>query len=73
MTEYQKDIAMYGCTTEDILEAMENAITGAEFLAISIMSDAQVMIEMGRGEEARQFINRAKFIMFKNMEKRWEA
>ena len=69
------EVRMYGCTEAQMREAVEQSITyrfsGPAMMAASILSDAQEMIntEYGevdsmRAEDARQAINRAKWIMF---------
>jgi hypothetical protein len=66
---------MYGVTEAGMREAVESSLTfrfsGPAMMAASILSDAQEMIstEYGeidsmRAEDARQAINRAKWIMF---------
>jgi len=76
MNESQKrDIRMYGCTEAQMREAVEQSLTfrfsGPAMMAASLMSDAQEMIntEYGevdymRAEDARQCLNRAKWILF---------
>jgi len=39
---------------------------GLSMLAMSILSDAQECIAVGRNNMARQFINRAKFVISQN-------
>ena len=60
---------MFGCSKEELLEVCENAqqpyMGGLSMLAMSILSDAQECIAMGHNNMARQFINRAKFIISK--------
>ena len=75
LTERQKrEVSMYGCTEEQMREAVEHSITfrfsGPGMMAMSLMSDAQEMIntEYGevdymRAEDARQCLNRAKWII----------
>ncbi len=75
LNESQKrDIRMYGCTEAQMREAVEQSITfrfsGPGMMAMSILSDAQEMIntEYGevdymRAEDSRQAINRAKWIL----------
>ena len=69
------EVRMYGCTEAQMREAVEQSITyrfsGPAMMAASIMSDAQEMIntEYGevdsmRAEDARQALNRAKWILF---------
>ena len=76
------EVRMYGCTEAQMREAVEQSITfrftGPAMMAASLMSDAQEMIntEYGevdymRAEDARQCLNRAKWILFTYvMEKR---
>ena len=76
LSERQKrEIRMYGCTEAEMREAVEQSITfrfsGPAMLAASLMSDAQEMIdpEYGkvnakRADYARQFLNRAKWVVF---------
>lgn len=74
-TKEIQQVRMYGCTEAQMREAVEQSITfrfsGPAMMAASILSDAQEMIntEYGevdymRAEDARQAINRAKFILF---------
>ena len=71
----KKEIRMYGCTEAQMREAVEQSITfrhsGPAMMAASLMSDAQEMIntEYGdidymRAEDARQCLNRAKWVLF---------
>jgi hypothetical protein len=71
----EREIRMYGCTEAQMREAVEGSSTfkfsGPAMMAASIMSDAQEMIntEYGevdfmRAEDARQALNRAKWILF---------
>lgn len=76
LTEQEKrEVRMYGCTEAQMREAVESSITfkfsGPAMVAASMMSDAQEMIntEYGevdymRAEDARQQLNRAKFVLF---------
>jgi len=76
LTDQEKrEVRMYGCTEAEMREAVEQSITyrfsGPAMMAASILSDAQEMIstEYGevdsmRAEDARQAINRAKWILF---------
>ena len=75
LTDVEKrQVRMYGCTEQQMREAVEGSLTfrfsGAGMMAMSILSDAQEMIstEYGevdsmRAENARQAINRAKWII----------
>ena len=76
LTEQQKrEVRMYGVTEAGMRESVESSITfrfsGPAMMAASLMSDAQEMIntEYGevdsmRAEDARQCLNRAKWILF---------
>jgi hypothetical protein len=76
LTEKQKrEVRMYGVTEAGMRESVESSITfrfsGPAMMAASLMSDAQEMIntEYGdidymRAEDARQVLNRAKWILF---------
>lgn len=70
----QKEISCYGCTVAQMREAVEQSLTfrfsGPVMMAMSLMSDAQEHIsdEYGevnwmRREDARQALNRAKWIL----------
>jgi hypothetical protein len=74
-TQQQQEIRMYGCTIEQMREAVEESLTyrfsGAAMYAISMLSDAQEMtahytgghIDMMVLEDQRQLLNRAKWIL----------
>jgi hypothetical protein len=76
LTEQEKrEVRMYGVTVAGMRESVEDSITfklsGPAMIAASMLSDAQEMIntEYGevdymRAEDARQAINRAKWIIF---------
>lgn len=76
LTEQEKrEVRMYGCTEAQMREAVESSITfkfsGPAMVVASMMSDAQEMVntEYGevdsmRAEDARQQLNRAKFVLF---------
>jgi len=78
-TEYEKsewDLQAYGCRAI----AIDNAIKNYQdplMLAASMLSDAQEVIsgEYGKPdtETARQFMNRAKYIIFKMMKEEKNA
>lgn len=64
------DMQMYG--VEDINDFFENVkrcatykITGGFMVVAGLMSDAQEMIAYDSPEQARQTLNRAKFLQFK--------
>jgi len=61
---------MYGCTHAELVSMMNNPMNnpmnfrnGHFMLAMSILSDAQEAIVHNEKNMARQFINRAKFVM----------
>ena len=59
-------IDMYGCTHDDLVCMMNNPMNfrnGHYMLAMSILSDAQEAMVHNEKNMARQFINRAKFVM----------
>ncbi len=71
----QRDIRMYGMTEAELREEVEQDLTyrysSPATLVASLMSDAQEMIdpEYGkvnakRADYARQFLNRAKWVVF---------
>ena len=75
----QREIRMYGVTEAGMREAVEQRLrsTTPAMMAASIMSDAQEMIntEYGevdymRAEDARQALNRAKWILFEYCDNR---
>ena len=71
----KQQVRMYGCTEAQMRESVEQSITfrfsGPAMMVASLMSDAQEMVntEYGevdymRAEDARQCLNRAKWILF---------
>lgn len=75
----EREISMYGCTEASMRENIESSITfkfsGPAMIAAGILSDAQEMIctEYGevtdkRAEDARQAMNRAKWVLFEYMD-----
>ena len=82
LTEKQKrEVRMYGVTEVGMREAVESSFTfkfsGPAMMAASLMSDAQEMVstEYGevdfmRAEDARQCLNRAKWILFEYVMKK---
>jgi len=76
LTEQEKrEVRMYGVTVAGMRESVESSITfkfsGPAMVAASIMSDAQEMInpeyvdvDYMRAEDARQCLNRAKWVLF---------
>jgi hypothetical protein len=53
---------MFGCTSEE-LETIVDAQHPRLSIALSVLSDAQELIRLGQTEDARQAINRAKYMI----------
>ena len=77
LSEQQKrEVRMYGCTEDQMREAVEQSLTfrfsGPAMYASSLMSDCQEMLAHDNGgsydfmivEDVRQTLNRAKWILF---------
>ena len=69
----ENEIKMYGCTKDDLIEMLEDSIGSYEMLAMGIMSDAQHVMAHGDTETARQFINKAKWVLQQTMKARKAA
>lgn len=68
LTDQEKrQVTMFGCTESQMREAVEDSLTfrfqGAAFMAASLISDAQEEMKWDN-ENARQTLNRAKWILF---------
>jgi len=71
-------IKMFGCTLEELDNMAENNIYvkldglehGRIHLACAILSDAQEVMAGGNTECARQFINKAKHLLFSLLDER---
>ena len=68
LTDVEKrQVRMYGCTEQQMREAIEESLTfrfsGPAMMAMSLMSDAQEEIVRDLDEDARQTLNRAKWIL----------
>jgi hypothetical protein len=71
---------MFGCNISEFMDSVHNSLTyklnatpkgiafAYAFIAMSQLSDAQEEIERGMLEEARQTINRAKYLLSEIME-----
>ena len=82
LTEQEKrEVRMYGVTVAGMRESVESSITfklsGPAMMVAGLMSDAQEMVntEYGdvdymRAEDARQYLNRAKWILYEYVMKR---
>ena len=74
MTKQEREIQMYGMTTEDIREQYVESLTakagGIEMVIASILSDIQEMLANGdhvdQCEYVRQQLNIAKHLLFTN-------
>tara|TARA_R110000868_G_scaffold73090_3_gene212354 strand:+ start:245 stop:457 length:213 start_codon:yes stop_codon:yes gene_type:complete len=66
-----KEITMYGCDLEKFFENVERSgtyqIAGPLMIVAGLMSDAQEMMAFGDVESARQTLNRAKALLFREM------
>jgi hypothetical protein len=64
----KREVKMFGCTEAQMREAVEQSLTyrfqGPAFMAASLISDAQEEINWENTEDARQTLNRAKWILF---------
>ena len=75
MKDVSSEIKMFGCTEAQLVAAVKRqAFPGQELMfAAGILSDAQEVMSGEFGEPdvetARQFINRAKFVMFNLIER----
>ena len=74
-TQEIREVGMYGCTEAQMREAVESSITfrlsGPAMVVAGMMSDAQEMtnteygeVDFMRAEDARQQLNRAKWVLF---------
>ena len=74
LTDVEKrQVSMFGCTTAQMREAVEESLSfrfsGPAMYAMSLMSDAQEEIARGLEEDARQTLNRAKWIVATYLQK----
>ncbi len=71
MPDFQtSEIKRYGCTKQEILEEITtfypSSISTNQAIALhamSTLSDVQEILEMGSSETARQYLNKAKFLL----------
>ena len=63
-----KQIQMYGCDfqafKENVKESITYQLSGGVMVLTGLLSDAQELMAMGDTETARQYLNRAKALMF---------
>jgi len=62
MTNEERQIAMYGCPADILIEQFANALSHGMML-MGMLSDMQELLAMGDNEKARQYANRVKFLM----------
>ena len=69
--EMNNEIKMYGCMIDDFIDSVEDSITyktaGPLMVVAGLMSDAQEMMAFGDVESARQYLNKAKALIFREM------
>jgi hypothetical protein len=67
-----KEMQMYGCDIEAFKESVSYSITyelsGGAMVVAGLMSDAQELMALGHTETARQYLNRAKALVFDMMD-----
>lgn len=76
MTITSTDVQMFGCTQDDMDSMIEVSMyrsvlgdtNGLLMLAMGILSDAQHVMACGNTEQARQFINKSKYVISKVMD-----
>jgi hypothetical protein len=76
MTITSTDVEMFGCTQKAMDDMIKSCLyrsmigdtNGVLMLAMSILSDAQHVMACGNTEQARQFINKSKYVIGKVMD-----
>jgi len=67
-----KEMQCYGCDIEQFVASVTSCITykfnGANMVIAGLMSDSQEVMAHGDPESARQFLNRAKHLLFMVMD-----
>lgn len=67
-TQREKEIKMFGCTIEDLETAAKAWIEEGrtiDRLTMSVLSDAQELMDVAGGERSRQLINQVKYLIDK--------
>lgn len=66
MDNQETENRVFGMSEKAVLEYLQPQIdrVGRDMLVASILSDAQHLIEIGDTDQARQFLNRAKLVLF---------
>jgi hypothetical protein len=69
---YDQEIQMFGMTKEQIkkeyIQSWMSYHTGIEMQVISILSDAQHLMEFGQDDRARKLMNVAKYILSEQLD-----
>ena len=72
MTEFEEQC--YGISQADIerhyMQSLTAKLSGLEMVVMSVLSDAQELMDFGEAEQARKQINIAKYILSKLMEEK---
>jgi hypothetical protein len=67
-----KEITMYGCDIDAFKKSVKGSftyeMTGGAMVIAGLMSDAQELMALGDTETARQYLNRAKALVFDMMD-----
>ena len=67
-----KEITMYGCDIDAFKKSVKDSFTyevaGGAMIIAGLMSDAQELMALGDTETARQYLNRAKALVFDMMD-----
>jgi hypothetical protein len=67
-----KETTMYGCDIEAFKECVKGSftyeMTGGAMVIAGLMSDAQELMALGDTKTARQYLNRAKALVFDMMD-----
>jgi len=75
LTKENREWNMYGCSEAALKEMVENSLTfrlsGPVMFVASLMSDAQEEIAHNMKEDARQTLNRAKWVLSSYID--WKA
>ena len=70
------DQSMFGCDLNRFIESVENSLTfklsGVGMVIAGLMSDAQEELQFGDAESARKTLNKAKALLFRTMEGRYQ-
>lgn len=70
MMTREQQVGCFGCTLEEVDSIVKGALSSPSMLVMGMMSDAQEEIARGMSEEARQTLNRAKYIVSEYLHQR---